>query len=282
MTFTYVRHILSAPLNAYVDCFFYLDGSMTYPREKSLPDPSTILIINFGGAVQMSCANQSQPCSTWAESWWMGPWSKYHLVNWPEHVHQIGIDFRPGGAYPFLRLPISELHNQYVSLDDIWGRQAAEIREQLYAAPTVEEKFALLEQILLARLCETPQGLNVVQYAAGKIVEHYGLLSIKGLSDDIGISQNHLLTQFNRMVGFSPKELSKHYRLLTVLHSIDPTQPIDWTQVALHFGYYDLSHLNKDFVAFIGLSPTRYLELRRQKHHAVPLNHHIVRLLPID
>jgi AraC-like DNA-binding protein len=282
MTSTYIRHIPAPPLNAYIDYFFYLDGPMTYPREKSLPVPSAVLIVNFGGAIQMSSSSQSETYSTWTETWWMGPWSMYHIVEWPSHVQQIGVGFKPDGVYPFLRIPISELHNQYVTLDDIWGQYAAEIRERLYVAPTIQARFALLEQILLARLCEEPQGLKTVQYAVGKIAGEGGVLSIQMLTDQIGISQNHLLTQFKQMVGVSPKELAKHYRLKSVLRSIDPTQSIDWTRVALQFGYYDLSHLNKDFVAFTGHSPTNYLRLLRQKHDVDPQYRHIPRLLPID
>src|SRR5687768_14708589 len=108
MTSTYIRHIPTPPLNTYVDYFWYFDGPMAYPREKSLPFPSAVLIINFDGTVQMSSASQNPICSTWAEAWWMGPWSRYHLVDWSKHVQQIGISFNPGGAYPFLQLPVSE------------------------------------------------------------------------------------------------------------------------------------------------------------------------------
>lgn len=282
MTSTYARYIPAPPLDAYIDYFFYLDGSMTFPREKSLPIPAAVLIINFSGAVQICDPNQNQMGSTWSDAWWMGTWNTYHLVEWPQHIQQVGVTFKPEGAYPFLKIPVSELHNQYVSLDHTWGQAAGELRERLYAAPTIEAKFALLEQLLLARLSEASHGFKTVQHAVEKIVELGGLLSIKTLSDQIGISQNHLLTQFNRMVGFSPKELARHCRLWSVLRSTDPAQTIDWTQVAQHFGYYDLSHLNKDFVAFTGHNPTHFLKLLRQKHNDNPLHLYLPRLLPID
>jgi AraC-like DNA-binding protein len=282
MTFTYVRHIPAPPLSSYIDYFWHFDGAMTYAREKSLPSSAAVLIINFAGSIRMSSGNQNETGSAWAEAWWMGPWSRYHVVEWPEHVQQIGVSFKPAGAYPFLGLPVAELHNRYVSLDDIEGQLTSEIRERLYWEPTVTTKFTLLEKLLLIHLNEASQGFNIVQYAAAKIIEHAGSMSIKSLCDHIGISQNHLVTQFNRMVGLSPKELARHYRLMTVLRSTNPTQLIDWTQTALQFGYYDLSHLNKDFVAFTGHSPTGYMKLLRQKHHDDPQYHHLPRLLAID
>ena len=142
------------------------------------------------------------------------------------------MSFKPGGAYPFLKLPLSELHNQIVPLDALWGRCADEIRERLYAEPTIQARFALLERLLLARLCEAPHGLNIVQAAVAVIARQHGALSIRALCEQIGISQKHLITQFKRMVGGTPKELARLDRFKHILQSIEPAKPVDWSMIA--------------------------------------------------
>jgi len=261
---TYTRYIPSSPLNAYIDDLYYLDGPAPYPRLKVLPMPSIHLMVNFGDVFQVHDAEHANPSATCAESWWVGLWNTYHIVDWPQNIQFFGVHFKPGGAYPFLRLPLSELHNQVVSLDAIWGRYAAEIRERLYTAPTLQAAFALFERLLLAHLCEAPSGLKVVQHAIKEMERLHGALSIRALSDHIGISQNHLGTHFKRLVGVPPKELARFYRFGHVLCSIDPTQPVDWTRIAYQTYYYDQSHFNKDFAAFTGHSPTDYLRLRQR------------------
>jgi AraC-like DNA-binding protein len=264
MSVTY--YFPSSPLNAYIKCFWY---SATYPqhlRLKVLPLPSLHLMVNFADAFHVYEADHAKPFATCAESWLVGLWSGYHIMDTPQDIQILNVSFKPGGAYPFLRLPLCELHNQMVSLDTIWGQFAAEIRERLYAAPTIQARFALMERLLLARLYEAPQGLNTVQYAVGQIARHHGLLSIGALSDLMGISQKHLITQFKTIVGGTPKELARLYRFRHVLQSIDPTHPVDWMRVARQSRYYDLSHFNKDFKAFTGHSPTEYLPLRTQIH----------------
>jgi AraC-like DNA-binding protein len=278
---TYIRHIPSPPLNTYIDYLSFLDGPMPYPRAKVLPFPALDLKINFGGALIAYEPNRTEPIASCAESWWMGLWSTYHAVDWPLDMQLFCVIFKPAGAYPFLQLPLSELHNQVVSADAIWGHGVAEIRERLYAAPTIQARFALLERLLLARLDEVPYGLKTVRYAVAEIARQHGALSIRTLSDDLGSSQAHLITLFKRMVGVSPKELARFYRLKHVLRSIDPTQPIDWAQIAHQAHYYDQSHFNKDFVAFTGHNPTEYLQLRRQIHTTDPEHKQILRLLPI-
>jgi AraC-like DNA-binding protein len=179
-----------------------------------------------------------------------------------------------------LQLPLSEMHNQVVSLDMIWGPFAAEIRERLFAAPTLAARFILLEQLLLDRFSPVPYGLDVVQYATKQIAAHHGALSIRALSDEIGISQKQLIAHFKRLVGATPKELARLYRFHHALEIIDPTQPVDWAAVAQQCCYYDQSHFNKDFEAFAGHSPGEYLRLRRRVYGEHPQHAQNLLLLP--
>jgi hypothetical protein len=56
-----------------------------------------------------------------------------------------------------------------VPLAALWGRGAADLRERLQEAPTIQAGFALLEQLLLLRLREAPARLDVVQHAITEI-----------------------------------------------------------------------------------------------------------------
>ncbi len=282
MAYAYIHHTPSPPLNTYIDGLFYLNGPMPLPRMKMLPMPALQLLFNFGGPVRVYEPNRGTASVTCTESWWVGMWTQSHITSWPLDAQFLGVRFKPGSAYPFLQLPLSELHNQFVPLDAIWGSFAAEIREQLADAKSLPARFALLERLLLARLGDVPYGLNVVQYGVAEIARQHGALSIGVLSDAIGISQNHLLTQFKRLVGVPPKALARLYRLKHTLGSIDPTQPIDWALIARQSGYYDQSHFNNDFMAFLGHTPTDYLRLCRQLHAANPKHAQLLRFLPID
>jgi len=278
---TFISHTPSPPLNFYINSFYSPNESLPLPREKILPLPGLDLKINFGGGFQVYDADQSEPFTTLTESWVLGLWTKSHVVDWPEDLQYVGVNFKPGGAYPFLGLRLSELQNQVVSLDALWGRFAAELRERLYAAPTIQARFALLEKILLARLRGIPPGLEIVQYAVAEIARHHGTLSIRRLSDSMGMSQKHLIVQFKQMAGCTPKELGRLYRFGDILASIDPTQPVNWTLVAHQFYFHDQSHFIRDFREFSGHTPSDYLRLLRQLHAEKPDRTQHLRLLPI-
>jgi AraC-like DNA-binding protein len=277
-----ISRIPSPPLSDYIYDLYYIGGPAPYPRLKVFPMPVSHLIFNLGDDFKWYRSAQTERDAISAKSCWVGLWSQHYIVDWPPHVRFFGVHFKPGGAYPFLKFPLSELHNQVLPLDAIWGEFAAEIRERLYAARSIQAGLALLERLLLARLGETLHGLDVVQYAVGEIARHLGSISIPALSDRIGISQNHLGTQFKRVVGVPTKELTRFYRFAHVLRSIDPAQPVDWAQVAQSSHFYDQSHFSKDFLAFTGYSPGDYLQRRRRFHAENPEQARDLGYIPVD
>jgi AraC-like DNA-binding protein len=279
---SYTSYRPASPLDAYIEDLYYIDGPAPYPRQKALPVASSNLMINLGEPFEVYHPDRAEPFITCSDSWWVGIWSTYHTVDWPSDVQFFGVHFKPGGAYPFLQLPLTEMNDQVVPLDAIWGHSANEIRERLYAATDLRAAFALLERLLLARLSEAPRGLDVVEYAVEKIAQTNGALSIRRLSDQIGISQNHLGTQFKRLVGIPPKEVARFFRFAHVLRLIDSTQPFDLTQIAHQARFYDQSHFNRDFVAFTGHSPSEYIQLRRRVEAENPEHARAYHNLPID
>jgi AraC-like DNA-binding protein len=61
-----------------------------------------------------------------------------------------------------------------------------------------------------------------------------------------------------------------------------PRGPIDWGDLAGGAGYFDQAHFGHEFQAFTGLTPTRYVEVRRRfmrEHPGHPLDG---RPLPAD
>ena len=278
----YLSHIPSPPLNSYIDDLYYLDRPASYRRQKVLPVASSNLMINLGDPFDVYGQDQTNPFMTCTESWWVGVWNTYHSVDWPAHVRFYGVHFKPGGTYPFLRMPLSELSGQVVPLDSIWRTFADEIRERLLTAPSIKNGFQLFEQLLLARLSEAPPGLNLVQHAITEISQYHGALSIRTLSDRIGISQNHLGNQFKRFVGVPPKDVARFYRFANALHLIHSTPLMDLTSIAHQSQFYDQSHFNRDFLAFTGHSPSEYLQLRRRVEAENPEHVRILNNLPID
>ncbi len=276
-----ICHLPPPPLNAYIKAYYYCDAPVLYPRERIFPAPWLALLINFGGPFIAYEANQTTPFAVCTDSWWVGVRTTYHIVQWTAPIRFLLVDFKPGGAAPFVRLPLADLHHRVAPSEALWGSFAHEIRERLATTPTVPAKFALLDRLLLSRLTSAPRGFAVVQQAMKHIVQAQGNLSIRGLSAQLGLSHKHLITQFKQVVGGTPKEIARIIRFDHILLKTNTAHPVDWTDIAYQFGYTDQAHFSNDFASFTGDSPTSYWRLRRQIFAEHPA-HATLRQLPVE
>jgi hypothetical protein len=74
----------------------------------------------------------------------------------------------------------------------------------------------------------------------------------------------HLAQRFKELIGVTPKRLARTYRFAATVFAINPAGPIDWGDLAYGAGYFDQAHFGHEFRAFTGLTPTRYVEVRRR------------------
>ena len=126
-----------SPLNRFVECLWYVDGQVLYQRERILPTATIELIINFGSPHKVVDSNDAERFQLNHTSWVCGFQTNY-IINEPiAETQMLGIRFKPGGAFPFLHLPIHELSNTIIDLDLVIGNLADDIRERALNAPTL-------------------------------------------------------------------------------------------------------------------------------------------------
>jgi methylphosphotriester-DNA--protein-cysteine methyltransferase len=111
-------------------------------------------------------------------------------------------------------------------------------------------------------------------YAVSAALEMFGKNQgrpiVREAAKYLGLSQRRLIQVFKAEVGITPKLFSRIQRFQQTRTSIQQNPSPNWPALALDFGYFDQSHLIREFHEFSGLSPTEYLN--RQKS---PIEHDI-------
>ena len=92
---------------------------------------------------------------------------------------------------------------------------------------------------------------------------------VRDVARRVGLSQRRFIQVFAAEVGMTPKLYSRVQRFQRARALARKTAP-DWAGIAADCGYFDQSHLIRDFLAFSGLSPADYL---RQRSERVLPNH---------
>ena len=75
-------------------------------------------------------------------------------------IEVVGIRFHPGGAYPFLMIPMHELTHRFISVADVWGRFGRELEEQVLGASSTRQAVGMVVHDLERRLISADVGMN--------------------------------------------------------------------------------------------------------------------------
>jgi AraC-like DNA-binding protein len=269
------------PLDGLIDDLYYLEGAPPYPRLTLPPMPAAVLIVNLGAPFRIR-AGTDIAAADYADGVVITTPTRAMEFSYPPGTRSVGVHFKPWGPAPFLPMPAAELCDRPVTLEDVWGRSTvAALRDRLATAAGPHEMLTLLEDQLMRLVCETA-GLGLVRHTSSVIAAATGAVAIGDLSVAAGVSSTHLAQRFKEVVGVTPKRLARTYRFTATVLAIDPAGPVDWLELAGRAGYYDQAHFGHDFRTFTGLTPTRYLDVRRRflrEHPGHPLD---VGPLPAD
>ncbi len=268
-----LRHIPRPPLSALVGCLWYWEGApATHAKERLLPNGECAIIVNLRDEpLRIYDAHDVTRYSSYGHAVLSGARSDCFVIDTSQEERVVGIQFRPGGAFPFFRMPASEAEGASVALDDLWPAQSRRIREQLLAAPSVDAMFAILERSLLAQLVRPPELHPAVACALRHFCQCPPGGSIASLTERIGLSPRRFIELFHRQVGLTPKTFSRVRRFQQALRSFHGRRQIDWARVALENGYYDQAHFIHDFQGFSGFTPGAYSALATPHLNHVPL-----------
>ena len=259
----YVSRVPRPPLDGLIDDLYYLEGAPPYARLTLPPSPAAFLIVNLGAPFRIRAGTDIE-AAEYADGVVVTTPTRALEFGYPPGTRSVGMHFKPWGLAPFLSMPAAELCDRPVTLEDIWGRPTiAALRDRLATADrTAPDADA-------ARGAADAIGPRVRRPGAGPPHEqrHRGdhgsggdRQSERGRRRQQHASGTAVQGDHRRHA----KAFARTYRLTATVLAINPAGPIDWGDLAYGAGYFDQAHFGHEFRAFTGLTPTRYVEVRRR------------------
>lgn len=250
---------------------WYWDGYLQpHAQERLLPDGCMTIALDLGDGRGTPVGNDGAFSCTAIPQVICGARSTFMVADTANMITTFGIQFKPGGAFPFLPMPASELNDQCVSLEDVFGDGVRSLRERLLECSTPQQKFAVAERWLFAQSARPLEKHPAVAYATGQFLDGH-ISPLANVLDRIGYSQRHFNQLFAGEVGLTPKRFLRVRRFQRVITALSDRKAVDWADLALRCGYYDQSHFAHDFRSFCGLSPAAYLVHRTPHLNHVPV-----------
>ena len=219
---------------------------------KAVPDDSTDLVFGIGEHdVKVLLGGTVLKAKDW---------------EFEDGRYYFGARFFPGKYILPSGLTIQEVVNQDLEIDK--NEYGAGLTDALAEAGNVKKRA----EILLKYLSENQkdQGKDsahvLEEYLRQRIYATNGNISIQMLSRETGYSESYIRRIFKQIHGISPKEFERFIRFQTFLNAIHGAAgQVNSEELALNCGYYDQSHMLKDFRAFAGTTPEKYKKLLKEK-----------------
>ncbi len=165
----------------------------------------------------------------------------------------VGVRFRAGTIGALLKMPLTELTDRSVRLQDIWGAPGRALEEQLRNAHGQEQMIRILQTRI-----EPAAALSPVHRAINYLVTRAEHVSLEETCRVAGLSARQFRRRCLEETGVTPKHLARISRFRRAWSNIGSQRKIDWATVAVESGYYDQAHLIHEFQKFSGNTPGAY------------------------
>ena len=171
------------------------------------------------------------------------------------------IRFSPVGFSALFGISARFLRDQAMEAELALGREIVEVHEQIAAVePSGWESIAELYLLKRVRNLNLSAEQRIAAQAAATMQRSRGMVGVADVAARSAVSTRHLERAFQEQVGVSPKVFGK---LLRLDHALELAEPGgSWAEVASACGYFDQSHMVRDFRAMTGATPVEFAALR--------------------
>jgi AraC-like DNA-binding protein len=192
----------------------------------------------------------------------------------------VGVRFRPGAAAPILGVSPSEMVDQTVEADAVWGRELIEVGERIAACGSPGKGLAALEQLIADRAGAAAGPDPLVAEAVRRLMP-WGVDEVASLRTSLYISERQFRRRLESSIGLAPKTLHRMLRFqgflalaqFAVSRGKEPAGE-GLGRIAAESGYADQSHLTRECVRLTGAPPKAFLH--QMAHQCGPDHHHEV------
>ena len=172
------------------------------------------------------------------------------------------IIFKPNGFHKIFRLPADEIINRIIDADDIFDARFTILFEQLCMTTEPKKMACLADEYLLHYLKrqKSVDNKDSITRISNIILKSAGIINVEKLAYDANMSLRSFERCFSQQVGISPKLFCCITRFNHALGLKLKNPYKDWTSIVFEGGYFDQTHLIKDFKKFSGHTPLSFLK----------------------
>jgi len=165
-------------------------------------------------------------------------------------LRHYGVALKPTATFKLFDIYLANIQNDFISLDNVIGNEAKEIRQKLLQVDSTEKRLSLLTNFMLRQIPPTTEYTHL-DVVIDFIYEKQGILKVKELCEHEDVSRRYLEKKFKKFIGFTPGQFIRQVRFnFTCANIAEGKKTVN--EILTTFGYHDRSHFMKKFKKYFG------------------------------
>jgi AraC-like DNA-binding protein len=253
------EHVQGRPavrLRPYVPFYSgYRQDGVTPARHRGLPSPVLTLIFTMDDPLVIVRHPDPRQAAGRYDSLAGGLHLTPALITHDGRQSGVQVTVSPLGCRALFGLPAAELAGLDVDATELFGPHVVdEVRHGLLTAADWPRRFAVLDHVL-TRVVTEHEVAPQVAYVFKRIRTES--VSVAKLADEVGWSGRYLTDRFRAEIGLRPKEAVRVARFDRARRALRPSARL--ADIAATHGFADQSHFVREFHAFAGCTPSRWI-----------------------
>ena len=251
-------HAYTPPALAHmVDAIWEVEGTVVNTGERIFPNGTIDVVTNLGPEQRLVQPDGIERFAT-GDTWLSGIQLQPLVMQSQRDVHVFGIRLRAGAAASVLSAPMALAAGHTVRLRDVRREAANVIALVADGSRTFVDRAAAVCAWIEHRCGTNPHCIGHVDWIARRLEEDAGAVRIETLRRAAGVSRKTVAADFRDRIGATPKAFARilrfrHARLLLQQQSGSPAA------IAAACGYFDQSHMVRDFRDLGGMTPGAFV-----------------------
>jgi AraC-like DNA-binding protein len=246
------QHI-SRNIEPFVSCVWASRNNSEVRSERIIPDGGSCLVFNFGGAVTARRTDGS--LTTWKNSFFAGLTTSYVDITYEGRFEQVGVIFKPFGAFHLMNLPMSDFLNAGFELDLVDKHRFQRVSDEMADTEDLHQRMVVVCRWL--ELTFASVRVDSFVLAATSLLQKPEEIAVNEIADHMGRSQQHVARMFNKYTGIDPKKLQRILRFQKVLQTLTTEEKQMLTATAYQCNYFDQPHFNNEIRSMSGFTPSQ-------------------------
>lgn len=188
------------------------------------------------------------------------PLSKRVSISSSYGIDILGVKFTALGLYKITGIDMRHISNRIIDANEVWNFEIDLLYEEILDRPSISERIRAIERFLTKKKIHQnfDEKAHLLHHSICQM-EANNIYDISRIRQSVFTTKKTYERYFLNYMGVPPKQYANICRFNNVFKYMETiSEPPDWHDIVVRFGYYDQSHFIREFKRYSGKTPSEF------------------------